>query len=181
MVRTKRPMLWLLPLGLALGHFLGTCFNDHAGAPALDAGKDTFAVLGLIGVPLAVWALARLFTAGRDRSPIRLSSTSIVVTQVAAFLAIETAEHLITGVPLHRLFAHPGLWWALAGQIVIAYLVATAAKLAVAVGQASADAARATWPQTAASARPGLLTDVVARVLAGGPVQRRGPPLSLIS
>lgn len=174
-------MLWLLPLGLALGHFLGTCFGDHAGAPALDTGKDTFAVLGLIGLPLAVWALVRLFTAGRDRSPIRLSSTSIVATQVAAFLAIETAEHLLTGVPLHRLFAHPGLWWALAGQIVIAYLVASAAKLAVAVGQASADPARETWPQAVAPDRPGLITDVVAQVLAGGPVQRRGPPLPLIA
>ena len=169
-------MLWLLPLGLALGHLLGTCFGDHAGAPALEAGRSVFGVLGLIGAPLAVWALLRLFKAGQDRSPIRLSCTTVIVTQVAAFLAIETVEHLVTGVPLGRLFNHPGLWWAIAGQIVIAYLVGTAARLAVAAGEASGDRARAEWPPVAAPTRPGLPSDVVEQCLASGSVQRRGPP-----
>jgi hypothetical protein len=175
-VRNKRPLLWLLPLGLALGHFLGTCFGDHAGAPALEAGRSLFGVLGLVGAPLALWAMLRLFKAGQDRNPVQLSCTAVIVTQVGAFLAIETVEHLVTGVPLGKLLGHPGLWWALAGQVVIAYLVATAARLAVAAGQACGERTKVEWPPSAAPARPGLRSDVVEQWLAGGSVQRRGPP-----
>lgn len=173
-------MLWLLPLGLALGHVLGTCLGDHAGAPALEAGQELFAALGILGAPLAMGAMHRLFRSGRDRAPIHLSTTAIVACQVVAFLAIEVAEHLLTGVPLSQLFTHRGLWWAVLGQIVIACLVAAAAQFAVAAGHASSAPAKKPWPPRVAPPRPGLLTDVVEELRAGGPLLRRGPPPSLI-
>src|SRR5690606_14448504 len=97
-----------------------------------------------------------------------------------AFLAIEAAEHLLTGVPIGRMFGHPGLWWALVGQIVVAYLVVAAARLAVAAGNLRAEMARPDWPPVATPMRPGLCCDLVEQWRCGGSVRRRGPPLSLL-
>lgn len=176
MPSTKRPLLWLLPLGLALGHFLGSWFGDHTGSPRLEAGQSLFAALGVIGVPFATVALLRLFSAGRAQGQIRLDPRSIVVTQAAVFIGIEVAEHLLSGVPLNRLFGHPGLWWGLVGQVVIAYLVATAARLAVAAGQALADPSGREWSSPGDPARPGLIDDVVSQWRNVESFQRRGPP-----
>lgn len=181
MARNARPVLWLLPIGLALGHFVGACFGEHAGAPTFETGERLFPALGLLGAPLAVLALLRLFNAGQDHNSIRLTYTRVIVTQAAAFLAIEAVEHLVTGVPLSRMFGHPGLGWALVGQVVVAYLVVSAARLAVAAGHARASHARPEWPPIAAPMRPGLLSDLVEQWRCGGSVQRRGPPLSLRS
>lgn len=179
MVRNARPVLWLLPIGLALGHFVGSCFGEHAGTPTLEAGEQVFRALGLLGSPLAVLALLRLFNAGQDRVLVRLSYTRVVVTQAVVFLTIEGAEHLVTGAPLSRMFGHPGLWWALVGQVLVAYLVVSAARLAVAAGHARSDRARPEWPPVATPTRPGLVTDLVDQLRWGGSVQRRGPPLNL--
>lgn len=180
MARNARPMLWLLPIGLALGHLIGTCFGEHAGAPTFESGGRLFPALGMLGAPLAVLGLLQLFSAGQDRTAIRPSYTQVIVIQAAAFLAIEAAEHLLTGVPIGRMFGHPGLWWALVGQIVVAYLVVAAARLAVAAGTLRAEMARPDWPPVATPLRPGLCCDLVEQWRCGGSVRRRGPPLSLL-
>lgn len=173
---TKRPLLWLLPLGLALGHGLGSWFGDHTGAPRLEVGQSLFAVLGVIGIPLGAVALLRLFSTGKAQVQVRLDPRSIVSTQAAVFIGIEVVEHLLSGVPLNRLLGHPGLWWGLAGQVVIAYLVATAARLAVAAGQALSEPSEREWSSAGDPARPGLIDDVVSQWRNVESFQRRGPP-----
>lgn len=181
MARNARPALWLLPIGLALGHVVGSCFSEHADGAAFEYGDRVFPALGLLGVPLAVFALLRLFNHGQARLPVRLSYGGAIVTQVAAFLAIEVVEHLVTGASLGRMLGHAGLWWALVGQIVVAYLVVSAGRLAVAAGQARADRrVRPEWPPVSTRMRPGLLSDLVQQWRYGGSVQRRGPPLTLL-
>lgn len=175
--RTKRPPLCLLPLGLALGHVLGSWFGDHAGAPRLQVGQSLFAALGVIGVPLGALALIRLFSSGKSQGLVRLDARSAMLTQAAAFIAIEVAEHLLSGVPLSRLFGHPGLWWVLVGQGAIAYLVVAAARLAVAAGHAFSDpTAGGAWTPAGDPARTGLIDDVVAQWHGLGSFRRRGPP-----
>lgn len=177
---TKRPQLWLLPLGLALGHVLGSWFGDHTGAPRLEVGQSLFAVLGVIGVPLGAVAFLHLFSTGRAQAQARLNPHSIVAIQAATFIGIEVAEHLLGGVPLNRLFGHPGLWWGVVGQVVIAYLVASAARLAVAVGQALSEPGEREWSSEGDPARPGLIDDVVNQWRNVGSFRRRGPPARFV-
>lgn len=170
-------MLWLLPLGLALGHAVGSWLGGQAGAGSVSSWPGVFAPLAVVGGPLAAVALARMFLAGRDRQSVAISPGRLVVTQVLAFAAIESVEHLATGVSMGHLFGHAACWWGLLGQVLVALALFGLARLTVATGRAWGDRTVPTWGRAANRPAPIEPAGLSANWLLASLPLRRGPPL----
>lgn len=113
--------LMLLPGGVAAGHALGYSAAAVAGStPLIDGDHGYLTVMFRLAVPFTLLVLARAFLSGaRDElPPVRLPA--LAAQQAALFVAIEVAEHALSGIGPARTLTEASLLLGVVAQVLVA-------------------------------------------------------------
>lgn len=168
----------LVPVGTLAGHVAG--YLAAGRHPGVDGGHGHLRPGAWLATLAALVALGWLAAA---RGPVRtrVPLGPLAAGQAVLFVGLESAEHLVWGHGLGRLWAEPALRWGLAAQVVAASLLVAAA----AVARATGDRVRALLfrrrPVVTAAAAPVDAASAVRGATLASPASERGPPRALVS